>query len=90
MPATYDMTRYEDWADKIVQAVTDYWTAYGYAPSVKDLCEEVGMKTSSRMQRYVDRLCAEGRLVKSKDVPRSLRLPSQIIVCPSCGERVVV
>jgi SOS-response transcriptional repressor LexA len=73
----YDRTPYEAWADVIVQAVADYWRTNGYGPSIRDICQITGMKTHSRMQRYIDRLQLEGRLVRAYDIPRTLRVPDR-------------
>lgn len=77
MPPVIDRSPYEDWADKIVEAVADYWETFGYGPSIRDICNATGMRTQSRMQRYIERLQTEGRLKKGADVPRSIRLTNE-------------
>jgi SOS-response transcriptional repressor LexA len=93
MPKQYDTSPYESWTGRIVEAVAEYWDTFGYGPSIRDVCNATGMATHSRMQRYVDRMRAEGLLHKADDVPRSLRVPDtrgRIVICPNCGERLAV
>lgn len=61
------------------QAILDYieqriWET-GYSPSVRDICAALGIKSTSTVQMYIDRLDAKGYLEKDSNKSRSLRVP---------------
>ena len=45
----------------------------GYAPSVRDIRDAVGIKSTSTVHAYIERLIKDGRLVKDDGKSRSLR-----------------
>ena len=45
----------------------------GYAPSVRDIRDAVGIKSTSTVHSYIARLIEEGRLIKDDGKSRSLR-----------------
>jgi len=45
----------------------------GYAPSVRDIRDAVGIKSTSTVHAYIEKLIKEGRLVKDDGKSRSLR-----------------
>ncbi len=60
------------------QAILDYieqriWET-GYSPSVRDICAALGIKSTSTVQMYIDRLDAKGYLEKDSNKSRSLRV----------------
>ncbi len=46
----------------------------GYAPSVRDIRDAVGIKSTSTVHAYIERLIKDGRLVKDDGKSRSLRV----------------
>ena len=58
--------------------VLDYITSKidetGYAPSVRDICGELNIKSTSTAQMYIERLEAKGYLYKEQGKSRTLRV----------------
>ncbi len=46
----------------------------GYAPSVRDIRDAVGIKSTSTVHAYIERLIKDGRLIKDDGKSRSLRV----------------
>lgn len=46
----------------------------GYAPSVRDICAALGVKSTSTVQMYIEKLEAKGYIVKEAGKSRTLRL----------------
>ena len=46
----------------------------GYAPSVRDICTALGIKSTSTVQMYIEKLEAKGYIVKEAGKSRTLRL----------------
>lgn len=56
--------------DYIAKAVDEE----GFAPSVRDICSAVGLKSTSTVQMYIERLEAKGYIVKQPGKSRTLRI----------------
>jgi repressor LexA len=48
----------------------------GYAPSVRDICSDVGIKSTSTVHSYLKKLVAAGWIEMDDSVSRSIRLPA--------------
>lgn len=59
---------------KILDAIKKISTEKGYPPSVRDVMKEVGLLSSSTVQRQLDILQKAGYVTRDKRVPRSIRL----------------
>ncbi len=49
-------------ADEILEFIKDYIRAENMAPSVREICEGVGIRSTSTVHRYLHRLETEGRI----------------------------
>lgn len=58
------------------QAIYAFVRAYilenGYSPTVREIGESVGLRSTSSVQRYVEELVQEGRLRHKKSGPRTI------------------
>ena len=50
----------------------------GYAPSVRDICKDVGIKSTSTVHAYLKKLTALGFIEMDNTISRSIRLPEPI------------
>lgn len=50
----------------------------GYAPSVRDICKDVGIKSTSTVHAYLKKLTQLGFIEMDNTISRSIRLPEQI------------
>ena len=53
--------------------VCDYIKVHGYAPSLREISQATYMSPTN-VVRYLDRLSAQGRLMREPNVPRSIVL----------------
>ena len=72
------------------QAVFDYVckisAKQGYAPSVRDICQALGYKSTSTVQMYLDRLLEYGYLCREAGKKRSLRPAEGWLPCGEVRE----
>lgn len=66
----------------------------GYSPSVREICADLDIASTSTAARYINTLVAEGYLVKDNDKQRSLRLagaqPMRVPVLEDVTENKVI
>lgn len=63
-----------------IKAVYDYVKRRideGFSPTVREICADLGIKSTSTAHRYVDQLVRDGLLEKSGNLNRSIRLVGQ-------------
>ena len=61
--------------ERIKQFLTLYVTENGFPPSVREICSELGFKSTSTAQYYLDKMQDLGLLKKSCEKKRTLTLP---------------
>lgn len=57
----------------IYKYIVDCVTTDGFSPSVRDICKALGIKSTSTVHLYIERLKDKGYLKKSDNISRSLR-----------------
>jgi repressor LexA len=57
----------------VLEVIGDYWTSYGYAPTVRDVARLVGCVPSSAAHHLAE-LEAAGRITRTPRIPRSMRV----------------
>lgn len=58
----------------ILQCIYNYVQGYGYPPTVREICEEVGLASTSTVHGYLSRLQKHGFLQRSPTKPRALEI----------------
>lgn len=48
--------------ERIMREITNYFIMHGYAPSLREIGDAAGLKSTSTVARYVDTLINEGKL----------------------------
>lgn len=63
--------------ESIVEAIKSYIQEHGYAPTVREIGEMVGLKSTSSVQSHLTRLFSEGKLETDAGPgsPRAIRVP---------------
>lgn len=63
--------------ERVLNAVVDYISEHQYPPSVRELCDLTGLRSTSSVNRYVTKLLEEGKLETDCGIgsPRALRVP---------------
>ncbi len=62
-------------ADKIYDFILNYINKYGYSPSVRDICNGIGVKSTSTVHNHLNRLQNEGRITYSDGKRRAIVIP---------------
>lgn len=58
---------------EVLTAISDYWLAYGYAPTVRDIARLVGCAASAAAYQ-IGELESAGRITRARGIPRSMRV----------------
>ena len=58
---------------QVLETIADYWTAYGYAPTVRDVARLVGLATSAAAYQ-IGELESAGRITRTPRIPRSMKV----------------
>jgi SOS-response transcriptional repressor LexA len=79
--------------DHIIEVIADYTREYGYAPSIREIAERVGLASTAATHYWIKRLLAEGRLLGDYATARSLRvvppsIPEGTCQRPGCGKPI--
>lgn len=59
---------------EVLNTIKDYIDREGIPPTVRELCDIVGLKSSSTMHGYIKRLENQGYISMIKGSPRSIRI----------------
>lgn len=61
-------------ADDIVAEIRDFTQHYGYAPTIRELAERVGLASTSAVHHHLRALAKAGRITYTPTTARSLRI----------------
>ena len=59
---------------EVLKSTHVYINANGISPTVRNLCDLVGVKSSSTIHKYLTELQQEGYITKIDTIPRSIRI----------------
>ncbi len=62
--------------DQILEAIEDFWIEHRFPPTVRELMRIVGLQSPRSVQVHLDKLEAEGRILREKGDSRTVRTPS--------------
>lgn len=48
--------------ERILEYIKEFMVKNGYTPTVREICEGVGLSSSSSVQRYMERLVSKGEI----------------------------
>ncbi|WAM36614.1 winged helix-turn-helix transcriptional regulator [Caldicellulosiruptor acetigenus] len=57
---------------QILNAIIGYINEKGYSPSIRELADMVGIKSSSTLHGHLQRLAKKGYITKEKGKPRTI------------------
>lgn len=60
--------------EQVYEYVRDYVAEHGWAPSIREIADAVGVRSTSTAHGYVIALVLEGRLVRDPRRPRAMRV----------------
>lgn len=59
---------------EFLKILSKYIKEHKYSPTIRELCELTGLKSTSTVKGYIDRLVEKGILEREDDKPRTLRI----------------
>lgn len=71
------MARTSDKQEKILQFINSYVEEQGYPPTVREICQAVGLKSTATVAYHLDELKRQGRIVGEKSKRRAISLPER-------------
>lgn len=62
---------------KILNYIIAYLTEHGYSPTVREICEGAGIKSTSSIQSHLKKMITTGELETDAGIgsPRAIRVP---------------
>lgn len=78
-------TRPKNRRQQVLEFVHRYLERHGYAPSVREICHAVGLRSTRAAKYHLDILVREGRLERAAGRARSLSAPSRPAALPLVG-----
>lgn len=75
--ATYRFTRanVDETVNKVYEFIVDYIKSEGYPPAVRDICDGVGVKSTSTIHGHLKRLQESGRIEYTAGKRRAISVP---------------
>ena len=68
------MSKIDEKLTKVLQYVENYVENYGYAPTVRDICRDLNVKSTATAHSYLSKLNERGFISKAEDKKRALSL----------------
>ena len=60
--------------EQIYQFIVKYITAIGYAPTIKEICNAVGLKSTSSVYNHLVQLETDGKIEMKPYSPRAIKV----------------
>lgn len=64
----------KDTSQRILDFITDYVHENGYSPTIREICEGVGLKSPSTVHGHIERLRRAGKLDKADSKTRTIKV----------------
>lgn len=60
--------------EQICKFITEYTATHSYAPTIREIADGVGLKSSSSVHSHLTQLEIEGRIETKPNSPRTIRI----------------
>ena len=77
--ARFTRSNLQETSDRVFNFIVDYIDQNGYAPSVRDICEGVGIRSTSTVHAHLKRLEQDGRLSYESGKRRAITLSEEVV-----------
>lgn len=72
---------------KILEAIKDYIRLHGYPPTCREICDMVGIKSTSTIHNHLQKMFSNGTLeTDNPGMPRAIRIRGMKIVFEEEGK----
>lgn len=65
--------------DKVYKAIKTYQEKHGYSPTIRELCDLTGLRSTSTIHQHIQNLIIDGRLSKKDASPRTVKTVNQFL-----------
>lgn len=72
------MTKVTERQKEVLQAIVNFTKEHKYPPTVRELCKEVNLSSSSTVHGMLQRLKIHGLVTWEPDLPRTLTVVSEV------------
>ena len=72
----------EERLQKILAFLTNFADSSGYSPSIREIGDEIDVKSTSLVDFYLDKLEERGDILREKHISRSIRVLKPAIASP--------
>jgi repressor LexA len=79
------LRRGEETRTRMIAAIRDFIAEHGYSPTVRELGDAVGLKTTSSVFAQLRTLAQQKRITFKPEMPRTIQLTGGPDRCPCCG-----
>lgn len=70
------MSKNKEMYKRILRCIETYWAEHGYGPSIRDIADVVGLKSTSTVHGYIQRMVKAGHIVQTPGIPHSIQIAS--------------
>jgi repressor LexA len=74
--------------EKIMHFLSDFQERKGFSPSIRDIGENIGVKSTSLVDYYLNQLEEMGMIKRDKHISRSICIQKSLETAPSVTERI--
>ena len=71
---------------QILQFVREYSCTHGFGPTIREIAEGVGLRSTSTVADYLDRMTRDGLITSLPSTPRSIRVVEQNLTEDVCED----
>jgi repressor LexA len=82
------MERLKPRESQVLQAIIKLSEEKGYPPSVREICDRVGLSSSSSVHSHLKKLERKGYIKRPVNSPRAIKINVEKS-CPECGQELI-
>lgn len=71
---------------QILQFVREFSCTHGFGPTIREIAEGVGLRSTSTVADYLDRMTRDGLITSLPSTPRSIRVVEQNLTEDTCED----
>lgn len=71
---------------QILQFVREFSCVHGFGPTIREIAEGVGLRSTSTVADYLDRMTRDGLITSIPSTPRSIRVVEQNLTEDACED----
>ena len=64
--------------DEIIEMIVSYMLENGFSPTIRDIGDAVGLKSTASVYNHLEKLKEEGRLSFKNNEPRTITIPGVV------------